>query len=310
MSNCFKLKLAGSAVALALATLAGPTLAADGYVTQTIPQNNVVTTAYGECVKTSYWTPADAALPCDAVRVVSVPPPPVAVVQPAPIAAPAPTPLVVAPAPPPPVIEQISLSSDVLFEFDKAELRPTGREKLDEIADRLKGANVQQILAVGHADRIGNENYNKKLSAERADAVRAYLTQKGVEPTKVRTEGRGEEQPVTAGQCKGVTGQKLISCLQPDRRVDIEVRGERQVAGTPAPGPGAAAGSTGGAGSSGAASGGAASSGATSGSTSGGATSGGATTPSTPSGGAGSSGAPAASPTAPSGPSTTPGSSK
>lgn len=259
MTNRFTLKLTGGAATLALAALSSPSHAlVPGYVTHTA-QDQVVTTAYGECVKTAFWTPADAALPCDAVRVVQAPPPPVAVVQPAP--APAPTPLVVAPAPQPPVIEQISLSSDVLFEFDKATLRPTGEEKLDEIAQRLKGANVQQILAIGHADRIGNENYNKKLSAERAAAVREYLSQKGVEPSKVRTEGRGEEQPVTSGQCKGMTGQKLISCLQPDRRVEIEVRGERQVAATPGPGPGAAAGST-------------------SGSAAGGATSGGPTTPS------------------------------
>ncbi len=137
---------------------------------------------------------------------------------------------------------------------------------------------MQQILAIGHADRIGSDDYNKKLSAERAEAVKQYLAQKGVEPTKVRSEGRGEEQPVTAGQCKGMTGQKLISCLQPDRRVDIEVRGERQVAGTPTPAPGAAAGGTG------AASGG---------------------TSSMPSGGAGGSGVPSQPPTQPSGPGTT-----
>jgi OmpA-OmpF porin, OOP family len=246
MSNRFNLKLTGAAVAFALATIAGPTLAREGYVTHT-PQAQIVTTASGECVKTAFWTPADAALPCDTVRVVNTPPPPVAVVAPPPVAAPAPapTPLVTAPPPPPPVIEQISLSSDVLFEFDKAELRPEGRKKLDEISDRLKGANVQQINAIGHADRIGSDEYNKKLSAERAEAVKQYLAQKGVETTKVRSEGRGEAEPVTAGQCKGMTGQKLISCLQPDRRVDIEVRGERQVAGTPTPGPGAAAGGTG-----------------------------------------------------------------
>jgi hypothetical protein len=189
-------------------------------------------------------------------------------------------------APPPPVIEQISLSSDVLFEFDKAELRAEGRQKLDEISDRLKGANVQQILAVGHADRIGSDQYNKKLSAERAEAVKQYLSQKGVEPTKVRSEGRGEEQPVTAGQCKGMTGQKLISCLQPDRRVDIEVRGERQVAGTPTPGPGAAAGGTGA-------------------SSSGGATSGSGAGSTAPNTGPGTSGPPSAPPTQPSSPSTT-----
>jgi OOP family OmpA-OmpF porin len=133
------------------------------------------------------------------------------------------------------VIEQISLSSDVLFEFDKAELRPEGRQKLDEIADRLKGANVQQVVAIGHADRIGSADYNQQLSEKRAAAVKEYLSQIGVEQSRVQSEGRGESQPVTGDQCKGQrAGQKLISCLQPDRRVDIEVRGSRQVAGTDA----------------------------------------------------------------------------
>ena len=101
------------------------------------------------------------------------------------------------------------------------------------ISDRLKGANVQLVNAIGHADRIGAENYNLQLSEKRAAAVKEYLAQKGVESSKVRSEGRGESDPVTGDQCKGVKGAKLISCLQPDRRVDIEVRGERQVAGTP-----------------------------------------------------------------------------
>ena len=74
--------------------------------------------------------------------------------------------------------------------------------------------------------------------------MKDYLAQKGVDQGKVRSEGRGESQPITGDQCKGMSGAKLISCLQPDRRVDIEVRGERQVAGTPTPA-GAGAGATG-----------------------------------------------------------------
>jgi OmpA-OmpF porin, OOP family len=243
MTHSFNLKLTGTAVALALAALAGPTQAGvPGYVANS--ENQVWTSPYGLCWKTTDWTPEKAAAPCDAVRQVQVAaPPPVAVAPapPPPVAAPAPapTPLVTAPPPPPPIIEQISLSSDVLFEFDKAELRPSGQQKLDEIADRLKGANVQLINMIGHADRIGNDNYNKQLSEKRAEAVKTYLSQKGVDQAKVRAEGRGETQPVTGDQCKGVSGAKLISCLQPDRRVDIEVRGERQVAGTP-PAPGSA----------------------------------------------------------------------
>jgi OOP family OmpA-OmpF porin len=246
MRNDFNLKLTGAAVAFALAAIAGTTQAGvPGYVSDN--QNTIWTSPYGLCWKTTDWTPEKAAAPCDAVRVVQAPPPPpVAVAAPPPVAAPAPTPaptpLVTAPPAPPPIIEQISLSSDVLFEFDKAELRPSGQQKLDEIADRLKGANVQLINMIGHADRIGSDQYNKELSQKRASAVKDYLAKKGVDEAKVRAEGRGESQPVTGDQCKGLSGPKLISCLQPDRRVDIEVRGERQVAGTPTP---AGAGATG-----------------------------------------------------------------
>lgn len=150
----------------------------------------------------------------------------------------------IAAPPQPPVIEQISLSSDVLFAFDKAELRPEGQQKIDEIAGRLKGANVQLINTIGHADRIGPDKYNQQLSEKRAEAVKEYLAQKGVETSKVHSEGRGKSDPVTGDQCKGISGAKLISCLQPDRRVDIEVRGEKEVAGAPSsPSAGGTAGS-------------------------------------------------------------------
>ena len=230
MIHRFNLKLSGAAVAVALATLAGTAQAATpGYVSTAGDQ--VWTSPYGLCWKTTDWTPEKAAAPCDAVRAVQVAaPPPVAVAPPPP--APAPTPLVVAPPPQPPVIEQISLSSDVLFAFDKAELKPEGMKKIDDIASRLKGANVQLINAIGHADRIGNDKYNQQLSEKRAEAVKEYLAQKGVETTKVRSEGRGKSDPVTGDQCKGMKGDKLISCLQPDRRVDIEVRGEKETAST------------------------------------------------------------------------------
>jgi OOP family OmpA-OmpF porin len=147
------------------------------------------------------------------------------------------------PAPPAPIIEKVSLGSDVLFEFDKATLRPEGRQKLDELAERIKDAQVESILAVGHADRIGSEQYNEKLSDARAASVKEYLAQKGISPERVRSEGRGENEPVTGDQCKGQKGAKLIACLQPDRRVDVEVRGTREVAATGSPSAGS--GSTG-----------------------------------------------------------------
>jgi OmpA-OmpF porin, OOP family len=206
-----------------------------GYVEQ--PDGANWRTASGECWRAGHWTPQMAAEPCDAVAVATTPPPPVAVApQPAPAPAPRvePAPLVVVPAPEPrgPMIQKITLETDVLFGFDKAELRPEGQRKLDEIADGLKGAEVNEIVAIGHTDPIGNEQYNEKLSQRRADAVKEYLAQKGVSSERIQTEGRGEQNPVTGDDCRGVKGQKLISCLEPNRRVEIEVFGQREVAAT------------------------------------------------------------------------------
>ena len=228
MTHRFNLKLTGAAVALALAGVAGAAQAATpGYVSDS--QNQIWTSPTGLCWKTTDWTPEKAAAPCDAVRVVQVAaPPPVAVAPPPP----APTPLVTAPPPQPPLIEKISVSEDVLFAFDKAALKPEGQKTLDELSSRMKGANVQEIDVIGHTDRIGTEQYNQQLSEKRAAAVKAYLAQKGIESDKVKSEGRGKTEPVTGDQCKGMKGDKLISCLQPDRRVDVEVRGERETAST------------------------------------------------------------------------------
>lgn len=231
-------QLTAVALALALAAVAGAAKAdAPGYVSDA--RDQVWRTPYGLCWKTSDWTPSKAMAPCDTVQTVSAPPPPpvVTVPPPAPVAA--------APAAPAPIIEKVALDSDVLFEFDKATLRSEGQKKLDELADRIKDAQIESVLAVGHADRIGPEKYNEKLSAERAEAVKQYLAQKGIEEQRVRSEGRGESDPVTGDQCKGVKGTKLISCLQPDRRVDIEVRGTREVAATGSPAAGGTSGSSG-----------------------------------------------------------------
>ncbi len=239
MTNRFTPQLTAVALAFALTAVAGVARAdTPGYVSTSA--NQIWTSPYGLCWKTTDWTPAKSMAPCDAVQVVSAPAVPV-------VAAPPPAPIAAAPVAPAPVIEKVSLESDVLFEFDKAQLRPEGEKKLDELADRIKDAQVESIMAVGHADRIGPAQYNEKLSAERAAAVKQYLAQKGIEEQRVRSEGRGEAQPITGEQCKGVKGSKLISCLQPDRRVEIEVRGTREVASTGSPASGGTSGSTGGA---------------------------------------------------------------
>jgi OOP family OmpA-OmpF porin len=124
--------------------------------------------------------------------------------------------------------DKITLAADALFDFNKATLRPEGKQKLDELVTKAKGIKLEVIIAVGHADRIGTDAYNQKLSEKRAEAVKAYLVSKGVEPNRVYTEGKGKKQPVTkADQCKGPKSKKVMDCLQPDRRVEIEVIGTK-----------------------------------------------------------------------------------
>ena len=137
-----------------------------------------------------------------------------------------------APAAVAPVGEKVKLAADTLFEFNKAVLLPAGKSKLDDLAAKSKDMKLEVILAVGHTDRIGGDAYNQKLSEKRAAAVKTYLVGKGVEANRVYTEGKGEKQPVTTGKCNNLgkdsgKNKKLVECLQPDRRVEIEVIGTK-----------------------------------------------------------------------------------
>jgi outer membrane protein OmpA-like peptidoglycan-associated protein len=157
-------------------------------------------------------------LPVAQMRMAEAPPP-------APVAKPAPPPPAPAPAPTPQV-QKISLDSKALFDFDKAVLKPEGKAAIDsQVVGKL--AQVQKlevVLVTGHTDRLGSDAYNQKLSERRADAVRDYLVSKGVDKAKIETIGMGEKQPVV--QCDQKNRQELIACLQPNRRVEIQAKGE------------------------------------------------------------------------------------
>jgi OOP family OmpA-OmpF porin len=190
--------------------------------------------SFGQCWRAGYWTPALAAEDKDGCACDKDLLPKEKCEPPAPPAPPAPKAEPTPPPPPPPAPklapEKVTFSADVLFDFDKAELKPEGKQALDGFADKLKGVNYEVVVAVGHTDRIGSEAYNKKLSVRRAESVKAYLVGKGVPANKVFTDGKGESDPVTKpDQCKGDKKTKaLIQCLQPDRRVDVEVAGTRE----------------------------------------------------------------------------------
>jgi outer membrane protein OmpA-like peptidoglycan-associated protein len=136
------------------------------------------------------------------------------------------------PAPKPvsaaPKLVSVSFETEPLFNFDKSAIRADQGAKLDEFISSLDGTQYDSIAVSGHADRIGKEAYNQKLSERRANAVKAYLVRKGVPADKIQTEGRGESDPVTGDTCAKTRGKALISCLQPDRRVDVNVSATKQ----------------------------------------------------------------------------------
>ncbi len=211
-----KLSLLLGALVLGTSALA-QTTDTSAYVVDT--RGAVAKSGTGLCWRTGYWTPAMAIAECDPdLAKKPVVEEPKAPVTPPPVPAPSPK----------PAGEKVTLSADALFDFDKAVLRPEGRGKIDEVVAKAKDLKLEVIIAVGHADRFGTDKYNQKLSEKRAEAVKAYMVSKGIEQNRVYTEGKGKKQPVTkAGDCKGPKSKKVIACLQPDRRVEIEVIGTR-----------------------------------------------------------------------------------
>lgn len=200
------------------------------------------------CYRTGYWSPAMATAECDP-DLVAKPPAPVPVPVPVPIPIPvpapapappppppapapaprevAPTPAPIAPAPAPapaaraaaPTSEKITMAADDLFDFGKAVIKPAAKAKMDDLVGKLKGVNLEVVIAIGHADSIGSDKYNMKLSLNRAESVKAYLVSKGVPANRIYTEGKGKRQPIASNKSKDGRAK--------NRRVEIEVVGNR-----------------------------------------------------------------------------------
>ena len=217
------------ALAMASLTLAGNIFAdeitKEGYLTDT--RSDVIKSGYGQCWHTGFWTPDMAITECDPDLVKKVEPKMAEAKTPDA----EPKPVAVTPPPvPKKVVFSADSSADSLFSFGKATLNPAGQMALDKFAADLRGANFEVIAITGHTDRIGSHAYNINLSIHRAETVKAYLVESaGIPSDKITTNGVDGSYPVTKpGECKGNKAtRKLIACLAPDRRVEVEVAATR-----------------------------------------------------------------------------------
>lgn len=119
--------------------------------------------------------------------------------------------------------EKLTLSSDVLFDFDSDQLTLEGRRTVDQVTQTITNDFVSpSVLIVGYTDRFGNEAYNSALSNSRAETVGARMATQGVRRSSIMTAGRGMTDPVV--ECPGrIATSSVTECLRPNRRVEITV---------------------------------------------------------------------------------------
>ena len=192
-------------------------------------RNTVARSGTGLCWRTGYWSPAAAATAmagefpagCECDGDIVPKEKCVAPMAQAPAPAPAPAPVAAAP-------KSITLSAKALFGFNKAVLTPQGKAAIDtEVIAKLPDVGPLELVTVsGHTDRIGSHPYNQTLSERRATAVKNYLIEKGIKADLIDVVGYGKTQPVPGVSCPDRLGRaKLIECLEPHRRVVVEIKG-------------------------------------------------------------------------------------
>jgi outer membrane protein OmpA-like peptidoglycan-associated protein len=108
--------------------------------------------------------------------------------------------------------------SDVLFDTAKFSLRPGAREKLAKVAGIISGHPGLKLEVEGHTDNVGGDDYNQKLSEQRGDSVRDYLTGQGIPAASVTSEGFGKTRPVVSNDTS--------AGRQQNRRVELVVSGD------------------------------------------------------------------------------------
>jgi OOP family OmpA-OmpF porin len=113
-------------------------------------------------------------------------------------------------------VERTIILDNVLFDFDKTAIKPDGAKILDRLIVFLKENPDKRADLEGHTDSVGTEKYNQGLSERRAAAVRDYLTQRGVNASRLSTKGFGETKPIA--------DNKTAEGRAKNRRVEIKVQ--------------------------------------------------------------------------------------
>lgn len=149
------------------------------------------------CWRNSFWTPATGIPGCDGVPVAQAEAPVVA-----------------------PTATKVVLNADTFFDFDKSTIKPEGRQVLDQVAAQANTINLETLIATGHTDSIGTEQYNLGLSQRRANSVKNYLVSKGIPADRIYVEGKGEANPIASNATREGRAQ--------NRRVEIEIVGVRK----------------------------------------------------------------------------------
>jgi OOP family OmpA-OmpF porin len=174
-----------------------------------ISQSGTVVNSTGLCWRSSAWTPATAASECDGALKPAA--------KPAPVAPTPAKPLQPQPAKPVVQVAKVTYDAKSLFDFDRSVVKPEGQAALNQLVAKLRTVTVEVVIAVGHTDSVGTDNYNLKLGMRRAEAVKQYLTSQGVEAARVYTDSKGESQPIASN--------KTLQGRSENRRVVVEVYG-------------------------------------------------------------------------------------
>lgn len=113
----------------------------------------------------------------------------------------------------------LTLNTDAFFDFDRAILKPAGKQKLNELAAEIRenGTRVKEISLAGYTDSIGSQQYNLGLSERRAAAVERYLVDNGVSQNIIRTAGYGKNNPIASND--------TAEGRSKNRRVDVVIKG-------------------------------------------------------------------------------------